>query len=306
MKNEREYYAPSAPPLPNNYSIIELPIAESIPLESINEIASTDVYSSEYCNCCGLNWNEHRDVWEFKTELIKKNMRATNLIDSVKFKKRDKIQYENKLKVLKSEIDGLNATNDVYFKLAAKTKEISFKKLEIKKLEIDHFFDELNIEELEKNIDDFVIYQNAGMNLLKTHSLTFLKLDEILNEDSYVQYLKRLMEEYKSSCEKILQCENSLKSPFNFFNKTANEENYHKSKLENNKKQKIIEILLCKIKKTKYYFNEILHLHRNLIKACDNGSMLSLTGTNSSRTFIPPLPIWIGSSVAFMSLTNGR
>jgi hypothetical protein len=258
----------SAPPCNETVAIFSEPLTSNIiPYEDVSEKISAslrDALSSNCCKHCGLFWSEHIDHWEFKKNMVVKNMKAIEILDSVKYKKRDQLQYDKKLKLLKADIDNLLATNDVYFKLTAKQKETEYKKIEDEKRQIDTFFEELDINQLEKDIDDFIQYQNAGTQFLKNQFLTFLTLEQIMNADLYVQYLDTLIHEYKRRCENLLRNEYSLKSQFNVFNSIENEAKYEKSKSEYENIMKKIRLLLCKISITKQYVKDIMTIHGDI------------------------------------------
>lgn len=226
--------------------------------------SASETFSSDSCKHCGLLWSEHIDHWEFKQNMVVKNIKAIEILDSVKFKKRDQSQCEKKLKLMKADIDNLLATNDVYFRLTAKQKEIEYKKIEDEKLQIDTFFGELDVERLEKDIDDFIQYQNNGTQFLTNQSLPFLTMEQLLNEDLYVQFLDNLMKEYKRRCENLLLNKRAITSQFNVFNNITNKINYEKSKSEYEKIIKKIQLLLCKISITKKYVKNILTIHGDI------------------------------------------
>jgi hypothetical protein len=225
----------------------------------MNQIIPTN--DTDLCKHCGLPWNEHNDSWKFNSDLIIKNMTATKTLDSLKHKKREQGQYEQRLKIVKKDIDNLMETNDVHYKLMAKKKEIEYKKLELVKLDLDTFFSEIDVEDLEKQIDDFNEYEINGIDLLKKENMTFLTLDQILNEDLYAQYLQYLIEKYKNSCQKLLHAESALKSHFTFLNFNTIEYNFTECKIEYENIIRKIELLLCKISITNKYMEHVLKVN---------------------------------------------
>jgi hypothetical protein len=221
------------------------------------------------CKHCGLPWSDHTKSWTMQDDLITQKIKANETLDALKFKKRDLVRYENKMRVLKSDIAGLKSTNDVYYKLMAKQKESECIELENHNRELDDFFKTFDIKETEQHIDNYTLYMNEGNNFLKNEKLTFLTLDQILDQDVYVNYLQDVIKKYEDSCDKLKRAKKALNGDFRLYDEIQKRYNYEKIKANHKTLVEKIETLLCKISVTRYYLRGILELNGE-IKNCND------------------------------------
>jgi hypothetical protein len=271
---------PSAPPLEEAATEVQT-IAEPIYVESAYEFETTAeevtpyaeapnimpmseiITTQGYCRRCSQPWNKHTNQWIFKTDLVKQYLQKKKDFDQIKFKKRDLNQIETKLKLLNAEIKDLNATHNNYYKLIADGKMLEIRNIQVKKTELEKYFSELNTDEIVSKMAEYTEYQTQGSDFLEKNPalIEIITLEQLLNEELYMQYLVKLVADYRYICERLLRADLALKSPLNVLARIINESVLSECKQKYEEKIKIFNYLLCKISNTRRFIKYVLNVN---------------------------------------------